>query len=714
MFKLKSCLSCLLAIALSSFGLGQGFIHTDGTRLVDGTGKEIQLRGCNLGTWLFIEPWMWGMNISQYWGGDTEPDGLGQLLSSHLTQAQIDTIWQTYRTNFVTENDIALLQRYGFNSVRVPIDFRLLVDQFGNYRNEAFPYIDQLLVWCQAHGVYAILDMHSVPGSPYYWNSTNFMHSDHNKALYLAAWTNLAGRYANNTTVAGLDLVNEPVVGGDSALRDVQVAATQAIRSVDPNHVIYAEGDWYDSQLDILGTPWDSNMGFEDHNYWTNLPNNLPHDQNLATTYNIPIWMGEFGINSNDWIAKQVALLNNKVTLNGRTVNSSWDCWALKSNSIWSYEQFGAYGPAFNNLLTKVNANTAVTSAEVYDGMMDLANSVKYANSHFNLDALDAFSRPNFLSTAKAWTNRALPCTIKATEYDMGAEGVAYHDTLSDSTGGTGSGFQNWNNGWQYRNDGVDIASFVDGGLTKFAVGWIDAGEWINYTTLVTPGNYNLRVRASGYGGQMHAEINGANISGALNLPSAGSWDSYIETLFPGTRIIAGGRLPIRFVTDTSGYNLYSVAFDVLPPTVPLNMPLFLEADANGKYMELSGNNVKADENSPGDPAKGDQFVFQLISGNTVVIKSVKTGKYLHVGPSPSAVVTVDAPSASSASRFAYLDNGNGSFSLFNMQNLQYLSADKFMQDPPILFANRTIPQGWESFRATSAALSVRSFLNSK
>lgn len=75
-----------------------------------------------------------------------------------------------------------------------------------------------------------------------------------------------------------------------------------------------------------------------------------------------------------------------------------------------------------------------------------------------------------------------IPGKIEAENYDTDGEGIAYHDT----TGG--------NEGGDYRSDSVDIqnCSDTDGG---YNVGWIQSGEYLEYTVDVEPGKYTVRAR---------------------------------------------------------------------------------------------------------------------------------------------------------------------------------------------------------------------------
>src|SRR6185369_5993755 len=89
----------------------------------------------------------------------------------------------------------------------------------------------------------------------------------------------------------------------------------------------------------------------------------------------------------------------------------------------------------------------------------------------------------------------AIPGTIQAEDFDLGVEGVAYHDATPGNAGGA------------YRQTGVDIEPSTEGG---YDVGWTSPGEWLKYTVNVTSaGAYLLeaRVASSGPGGKFHVEF---------------------------------------------------------------------------------------------------------------------------------------------------------------------------------------------------------------
>jgi hypothetical protein len=83
-------------------------------------------------------------------------------------------------------------------------------------------------------------------------------------------------------------------------------------------------------------------------------------------------------------------------------------------------------------------------------------------------------------------TRASIPGTIEAENYDLGGEGIAYHDADTINTLGA------------YRTDGVDIKTCTDTTGCGFAVGTIAGGEWMNYmVNVTTAGSYTFSARVA-------------------------------------------------------------------------------------------------------------------------------------------------------------------------------------------------------------------------
>ncbi len=134
-----------------------------------------------------------------------------------------------------------------------------------------------------------------------------------------------------------------------------------------------------------------------------------------------------------------------------------------------------------------------------------------------------------------------IPGTIQAEDFDLGGEGVAYHDSTAGNEGG------------QYRTSDVDVEAAADtnGG---YDVGWVFAGEWLTYsTTVAAAGTYTLeaRVASSGVGGTFHVDANGVNVTGTMTVPNTGDWQAW-QTISKSVTLTAGPQ-NWRIVFDANG-----------------------------------------------------------------------------------------------------------------------------------------------------------------
>jgi Carbohydrate binding module (family 6) len=153
------------------------------------------------------------------------------------------------------------------------------------------------------------------------------------------------------------------------------------------------------------------------------------------------------------------------------------------------------------------------------------------------------------LSTPYSTRPVSLPGVVQAENFDNGGEGVAYHDATSGNSGGA------------YRSTDVDLEPASSGG---YDVGWVEAGEWLQYTVDVAasgPYTVNFRVAASGQGGTFHLEMNGVNVTGTLAVPNTGYWQNW-QVLSANVTLNAGAQIA-RLVMDGNG-SLAVGNFDVI------------------------------------------------------------------------------------------------------------------------------------------------------
>jgi GH35 family endo-1,4-beta-xylanase len=142
----------------------------------------------------------------------------------------------------------------------------------------------------------------------------------------------------------------------------------------------------------------------------------------------------------------------------------------------------------------------------------------------------------------------SIPGRIEAENYDLGGEGVAFHDTDTNNEGG------------DYRSDGVDVETCGEGG---YNVGWIQTGEWLEYTVDVAlTGTYDieLRVASDSGGGDLHIEFDGNDVTGTLSFAPTGGWQNYISIYADDVYLTRGLHI-MRIAMDATYFNINWLEF---------------------------------------------------------------------------------------------------------------------------------------------------------
>lgn len=341
----KTVLLFLLSLSVSSFG--QGFLHRNGQNIVDGNGQNVVLRGLGLGGWMVQEGYM--LQTGSFAGSQHV---IKQKVADLIGTKNTEKFYDAYKANGITKRDIDSLAAWGFNSIRLPMHYNLYtlptekekVSGENTWLDEGFKMTDDLLKWCAANKIYLILDLHAAPGgqgkdaniSDYDDSKPSLWESTENQDKMVALWKKLALRYKDNPWIGAYDIINEPnwnFTGtnqngcdekSNAPLRALQVRITKTIREVDANHLIFIEGNCWGNNYNGMFPLWDDNMALSFHKYWND--NDMASIQNMLnfrTQYNVPIWLGESGENSNVWFKEAISLVESN--------NIGWAFWPMKN-----------------------------------------------------------------------------------------------------------------------------------------------------------------------------------------------------------------------------------------------------------------------------------------------------------------------------------------------------------------------------------------------
>lgn len=177
------------------------------------------------------------------------------------------------------------------------------------------------------------------------------------------------------------------------------------------------------------------------------------------------------------------------------------------------------------------------------------------------------FKGPYILSEDK-------PCVIPMINFDIGGEGVAYHESDEINYHPTtllyGHSAQYRSAGFEplYRYLGMDpFSAPVEIEMPEFNLANIEIGEWTQYTVEVDDaGTYLCQLRASGTAdGKFHLKVDGKNITGSVDIPTCGEWFNW--EWYPQTPLLlefSEGTHKIQFYCEQTGYNVKDLKLSFL------------------------------------------------------------------------------------------------------------------------------------------------------
>jgi endoglucanase len=242
-------------------------LRTRGTQIVDGRDHAVRLKGVNIGGWLNMENFVTG-----YAAGESM---MRAAVLRVLGQEKYNLFFEQLLSSFYADADAAFLAETGLNCVRIPVNYRHLESDAKPFEiiEDGFRHLDRAIAAGGAHGVYSIIDLHALPGSQnQHWHSDNATHRAlfwehrHFQDRVVHLWEAIADRYKGNVWVAGYNLMNEPADESRAVVGPLYSRLAAAIRAVDPDHMLFLDGNTYSTEFDVFDEPLD-NAVYTLHDY---------------------------------------------------------------------------------------------------------------------------------------------------------------------------------------------------------------------------------------------------------------------------------------------------------------------------------------------------------------------------------------------------------------------------------------------------------------
>jgi endoglucanase len=333
-------------------------LQVRGSEIVNGHGARIRLRGFCLGGWMNMENFITG-----YPGHES---GMRAAVARVLGEDKARFFFARFLHHFFTKDDVRFIKSLGCNVIRVALNYRHFEDDDRpfEYKPDGFKLLDQVIRWANDHRVYVILDLHAVPGwqssgwhcdnpggQPRFWGQRVF------EDRAVALWEELAKRYRHEPFVAGYNVMNEPEAKEAKWLNRYYHRVTDAMRAIDPDHILFLEGNHYSQQFHELDQPFDNNTVYSSHNYVIpalddgeypgTFHGKLYGREQLEQSYlertawireqGVPHWFGEFGC-----IYTDTALEPSRLRVMADMIDVAemhGDHW-----TVWTYKDIGKMG----------------------------------------------------------------------------------------------------------------------------------------------------------------------------------------------------------------------------------------------------------------------------------------------------------------------------------------------------------------------------------
>ncbi len=313
-------------------------------------GKEMMLRGWALGSWMNLEHFMVGLP-------GTNEQILGAIREVFGNE-NAEVFLDRFLDKMVGKEDLCYLKSLGINTVRIPIGYHHFLDDADpdHFLESGFRRLNRVVEECARQGLYVILDLHSAPGGqnpdwhsdnltgqPLFWKYRVFQDQ------VISLWAELARRYADQTAIAGYDVLNEPGYGlTKEQINGFYDRVIAAIRNVDPHHILFLEGTDFGRDFSLLKKREDPNIAYTVHFYPFVLDTDIldPEldddrrmkiftgifEKQLSGTARLgrPVWCGESGYELLDGMEDfySMLILHNIQLCEER--NISWNLWTYK------------------------------------------------------------------------------------------------------------------------------------------------------------------------------------------------------------------------------------------------------------------------------------------------------------------------------------------------------------------------------------------------
>ena len=185
--------------------------------------------------------------------------------------SQCDHTKERYE-NFIKKSDIEKIKSWGLDHIRVPVDYDLVEEKDGTYKEDGFGYIQKAIDWAGEFGLNMVLDLHKTYGYSFDngEQEAGFFENEKYQERFYRLWEQFAQRFGKYEDRLAFELLNEVTKKEycDSWNR-ISTECIKRIRKYAPTVKILLGGYYNNSivALKDLCEPYDENVVYNFHCY---------------------------------------------------------------------------------------------------------------------------------------------------------------------------------------------------------------------------------------------------------------------------------------------------------------------------------------------------------------------------------------------------------------------------------------------------------------
>lgn len=173
---------------------------------------------------------------------------IGLNLGGFFSQVKDNIFDETHINSFITEKDLLTIKNWGFNCIRLPVDYNFFEIKSYQYDENRLKKIDKMINLSEKYNLNLILDLHKTAGHSFALKERDkndiWDKKSENRKRFLSIWDMFSKRYKNYGNVI-YEILNEPIAPDYGSWNELCDEAINTIRKNDNFHHIVIESNMW-------------------------------------------------------------------------------------------------------------------------------------------------------------------------------------------------------------------------------------------------------------------------------------------------------------------------------------------------------------------------------------------------------------------------------------------------------------------------------------